>query len=128
MARGGVRLIGKAPGRVIQLGGGHPQVKEHPVHPLHPGPVQQGRQVPKITVEEGDLPGPGGQAGPPLLQGLAVPVDTEQATAGGQSPDNRLRMPAPAQGAVYIDPIRADGQPLDGLLQQNRPVCVCSTH
>ena len=120
--------VGKAPLRVVQLGGGNPQVKEHPVGLFHPGAVQKGGQVPKIPMQEGNPVSPGGQADLAGLQGLPVPVDAQQAPGGTQALGDLFRVASPAQGAVDIDPVGPDGQPLDALFQQDRAVCVGSTH
>ena len=119
--QGGVRPVGKAPGCVVQLGGGHPQIKEHAVHPVQAQPVQDGVQRTEIAVYQGDPLPPRRQ---PLLrrvQSRLIPVHADE-PPGGQPPDNLPAVARPAQSAVQIHALRPDGQGLNALVQQHRLV------
>ena len=109
----GVLHIGEAPLRVIQLGGGDAQVKEHPVHIRLPG--QDAFQLCEVAVDQPHPVHPGGQPFLGRLNGGQVPVDADEAP-GGQPLHNLPGVPRPAQGAVYIDAFWADVQGADALV------------
>ena len=60
-------LIRKPPFRVIQLGGGHAQVQQDPVHLREIQPLEQLRHIPKVAMHQGHPFHPGRQ---PLLGGV----------------------------------------------------------
>ena len=125
--QGSVRHIGKAPGTVVQLRGGHPKIKEHPVHAVQSKLVQDPVQLVKIAVDQGHPVHPRSQ---PLLGGVQrrlVPIHTDQ-PPGGQPPGDLPAVSRPAQRSVQIDALRPDGQGLDTLVQQHRTMGKCLTH
>ncbi len=53
---------------------------------------------------------------------LRVPVEDEKASPGAEPGQESARMPTPAKGAIEIDPVGANRQRIQALLQQNGPV------
>ena len=113
--------VGKPPGRVVQLGGGDAQIKEHPLGLLHTGRPQQRRQIGKVAVEQCHTAPPGSQELFRRVNGGLIPVNADKAP-GGQPPGNLPAVARPAQRPVQVDPVRADVQGLDALLQKHRLV------
>ena len=84
-------------------------------------PVQDGVQLVEVAVDQGHLVHPLPQ---PLLgrvQGRLVPVHADE-PSGGQPPGDLPAVARPAQRPVQVDPVRADVQGLDALLQKHRLV------
>ena len=115
--------VAEAPLRVIQLGGGHAQIEQHPVRAGDVQLLQYCADAVKIAVHQRHMihivpqPLPGGGDG-----GL-VPVNADQ-TACGQPAGDLQRVTGPPQRSVHIDAVRPDGQRLQTFLQQHRTVPV----
>ena len=111
--------VAEAPLCIVQLGGGDPQIEEHPVRQLDALLVQDLPDAVKIAFYQGDPVPEGPEPLPGGSQSVLVPVDADQA-ARGEALCDLIRMAAAPQGPVHIDALGADLEAGDTFRQQHR--------
>ena len=130
MSSGAVLHVGEAPGRVVQLGGGHAQVKEHPLgtwlrrRPPAAAISPRSAKLPRTRVTRSRQ---GARAHLPPASMAAWSRSMQMSRPRGQHRRAISReWPARPQGAVHIGALAADVQGPDARLQQHGGVWVYS--
>ena len=114
----GVRHIGKAALGLVQLGRGHAEVEEHPVHALDAEGVQDRGGVGEVAVHKRHFLPKRRKTPSGPLDGRLIPVDADEAARG--EPGGDLKgMSAHSERPVEIDPVRSDIQILYTFVQQD---------
>jgi len=97
----------------------HPEVEHDAVDPFDPDPGEDVLQVGVVALDEDRAPPEGLERPRRFSQGVVVPVDPDQDAAGGCGGQDRPRVPAPAQGAVHVNPVRPEAERVEELLEQH---------
>ncbi len=104
---------------IIQLGGRHPQIQQHTIHPLHTLLSQHLGQTGERRVHQGQTrivqPPPGNNRS-------RIPIQRDQPSLRAQPLKDRPAVPTPTKRAIHIDTSGADRQAVHRFGQQNRYV------